>query len=124
MKDLVTTIQQLLTQLSDSQQETDTFPQQFSAHPITASSSSVQPVAPSDAGLYSCGWINDDGTMCIAPISKFTVPVPLITHSIANMTRVRPIECRWQGCGKKLLKRESIVRHVRERHLQQRRGPN
>ena len=102
--------------------------QSFPYHPTRASSSPIPSVSPSDTLLHACGWINDDGTFCMESISRLTVSDHLITHGITNMEHDRRISCRWVGCrlrgGKGEMKRESIVRHVREKHLQCRRGSN
>lgn len=89
-----------------------------------ASSLQLQQVSP---GLYKCQWLNDDDTICGRPITWKTVAEHLSTHGIKRMSRSHQLTCRWAGChlrggGKATIKRENIVRHVRERHLGGRRG--
>lgn len=74
----------------------------------------------------TCEWIKDGGTRCGAQITRATVSEHLTTHGVKGLAYNRLISCGWLGCqlrgGKGKMKRESIVRHVREKHLHYRRA--
>ncbi|KIJ66137.1 hypothetical protein HYDPIDRAFT_110303 [Hydnomerulius pinastri MD-312] len=72
----------------------------------------------SKTAIHSCEWRHDDGSICGESISFMTCPEHLAVHGIKNMAFNLLINCGW--CGKPV-KRESIVRHVREAHLRVRR---
>ncbi|KAF8557835.1 hypothetical protein OG21DRAFT_130168 [Imleria badia] len=64
-----------------------------------------------------CEWISEDwSTTCGQTITEVTAPKHLAAHGIKNMRKDHIVRCRWQGCLVHI-KRESIVRHVREAHL-------
>ncbi|KAF9235358.1 hypothetical protein BU15DRAFT_78106 [Melanogaster broomeanus] len=70
-----------------------------------------------------CGWRLRDGSICGGPITKRTVPEHLaVHHGIKKIASYQLIACRWCPDGSDLIKRESIVRHVREVHLRLRRS--
>ena len=79
----------------------------------------------STSSEQTCQWRMADGTPCGTPISVTTVPEHLATHGIKNKGHSLPLKCEWLGCrlrkGQETMKRESIVRHVREVHLRFRR---
>ncbi|KAF9222387.1 hypothetical protein BS17DRAFT_783637 [Gyrodon lividus] len=71
---------------------------------------------------HECGWREEDGSICGKSISRTTVPQHLTVHQITDMASNVPIICRWCRDGRKPIKRESIVRHMREVHLHVRRA--
>ena len=90
-------------------------------HPRRTYSLPVQSVSPTDTMLHTCEWVKEDGTTCGVPITKSTVSEHLIIHGVQNKTHNHRLVCGWHGCrlrkGKGVMNRESIVRHIRERHL-------
>ncbi|KIJ66133.1 hypothetical protein HYDPIDRAFT_27325 [Hydnomerulius pinastri MD-312] len=64
--------------------------------------------------MHSCKWRRDDGSLCRGNISWTTCSDHLAVHGIEDMPSMLKITCGW--CDK-TVKRESIVRHVREKHL-------
>lgn len=95
--------------------------------PVRTFSLPVQSVSPKETVLHTCQWMRDDGTPCGAQITYTTVPQHLRSaHGIKNMARDDPIPCRWSRCRprgvKDTMNRESLVRHVREKHLFFKRG--
>jgi len=92
----------------------------------------IQAMVPlsSDMVLHThiCEWINGDGSICMEPISRSTISGHLITHGITKMGHGCRLSCMWRGCrlrgGKPRLTRESILRHIREKHLQHKRSSN
>ncbi|KAF8420574.1 hypothetical protein L210DRAFT_2253540 [Boletus edulis BED1] len=90
-------------------------------HPVRTSSLPVQSASPQEVVLGTCKWMKEDGTVCEAQIAYATVPEHLATHGIKKMTGNFRLECRWLECrlrgDRKEMNRESIVRHVREKHL-------
>ncbi|KAF8420572.1 hypothetical protein L210DRAFT_3654825 [Boletus edulis BED1] len=93
--------------------------------PIRTSSLPVQSTLPQEVVMDTCKWMKVDGTVCEAQIASATVPEHLATHGIKKMTGNFRLECRWLECrlrgDRKEMKRESIVRHVREKHLRRKR---
>ncbi|KAF8131944.1 hypothetical protein EV363DRAFT_1134491, partial [Boletus edulis] len=90
-------------------------------HLVRTSSLPVQSASPQEVVLGTCKWMKEDGTVCEARITSATVPEHLATHGIKKMTGNFRLECRWLECRlrgeRKEMNRESIVRHVREKHL-------
>lgn len=85
--------------------------------PTRTSSLPVQSVSRTETGAY-CQWVGEDGTVCGGHITSATVSQHLTTHGVVNMTYNHLLSCRWLECQlRRDMKRESIVRHVRERHL-------
>ncbi|KAF8845890.1 hypothetical protein BDN67DRAFT_960512 [Paxillus ammoniavirescens] len=70
-----------------------------------------------------CGWRATDGSTCEGSITGATISEHLVQHGITDMAYSVRIECRWCPDGKKPIKRESIVRHVREVHMRLKRPP-
>ncbi|KAI6018811.1 hypothetical protein EDC04DRAFT_444586 [Pisolithus marmoratus] len=66
-----------------------------------------------------CGWTDDDGTVCGNLIMLDDVASHFATaHGIKNMASDKKVECRWcPPSSRKHVKRESMVRHLREVHL-------
>ncbi|KAG6382128.1 hypothetical protein JVT61DRAFT_771 [Boletus reticuloceps] len=89
--------------------------------PIRTSSLPVQSASPKEMMIGTCKWIGDDGAICGAQISWTTIPEHLAIHGIKKMTGNFRLQCRWLECrlrgDRKEMNRESIVRHVREKHL-------
>lgn len=75
---------------------------------------------------YICQWRTEAGCVCGDVISWATCGEHLaITHGIKHMTSNVSIMCCWCSDRARPVKRESIVRHVREVHLRQKRcGPS
>ena len=88
---------------------------------IRTSSFPVESVSPKETVIHTCQWMKDDGTMCRKPITGTTVTDHLIIHGVTDMANDHCLPCRWFGCqlrgDKPTMKRESIARHVREKHL-------
>ncbi|KAF9232208.1 hypothetical protein BU15DRAFT_67668 [Melanogaster broomeanus] len=62
-----------------------------------------------------CGWRLRDGSICGGAITRRTVPEHLaVHHRIKKIASYQLIACRWCPDGSDLIKRESIVRHVRK----------
>ncbi|KAI6111724.1 hypothetical protein EDD16DRAFT_1198574 [Pisolithus croceorrhizus] len=59
--------------------------------------------------------------LCLQEISCPTVPSHFATHGVENKSRMEMIHCKWRGCVAKVT-RHGFVRHIREVHLQHRRG--
>lgn len=81
----------------------------------------VQSVSHKEEVVQTCQWVGDDGTACGAQITPTSVPQHLITHGVKKLTHDHRLPCRWLGCrlkgDKGEMNRESIVRHVREKHM-------
>ncbi|KAH7883376.1 hypothetical protein F5I97DRAFT_233380 [Phlebopus sp. FC_14] len=73
------------------------------------------------AAVQECRWLHTRGFKCGADISFTTCPAHLVDHGIINLPSSYRLKCMWQGC-ELTLKRESVVRHVREAHLRIRRA--
>ena len=92
-------------------------------HSIRTPSFPVQSVSPDETEIQTCQWMRDDGTSCGAPITGTVASVSqhLTTHGIKDKASHLRLQCRWLGCrlrgDRDTLKRESMVRHVREKHL-------
>ncbi|KIJ08783.1 hypothetical protein PAXINDRAFT_102444 [Paxillus involutus ATCC 200175] len=71
----------------------------------------------SETTPHKCGWRATDGSTCKGSITGVTIPEHLVQHGITDMAYSVRIQCRWCPDGKKPIKRESIVRHVREVHM-------
>ncbi|KAI6002659.1 hypothetical protein F5J12DRAFT_209093 [Pisolithus orientalis] len=67
----------------------------------------------------SCGWKGDDGMVCGSPVTSHDLPNHFAAiHGIKNMASDIKVECRWCPPGsRKQVKRESMIRHLREVHL-------
>lgn len=89
--------------------------------PTQTSSLPIQSISPRETVLHTCKWRKDDETICGAPITRLTVSEHLTTHGVERMARDHRLSCRWLGChlrrGRTTINRESIARHVREKHL-------
>ena len=69
-----------------------------------------------------CQWKDGDKPVCGKPIDYESTPEHLSKHGVEHMSRGIPTKCHWAGCRrKKFMNRESIVRHVREVHLREKR---
>ncbi|KAH0828982.1 hypothetical protein J3R83DRAFT_2416 [Lanmaoa asiatica] len=94
-------------------------------HPIRTLSSPVQAVSPKETSLHICQWTGNDDNICGAQITYASVPGHLTVHGVEHMAHNHRLPCRWSGCrlrrDKDMMKRESIVRHVREKHMGYRR---
>jgi hypothetical protein len=81
----------------------------------------VDSVSPKETVLHTCQWMKDDGTICGEQITGMTITDHLVIHGVTDMPHDRRLLCRWPGCqlrgNKPTVKRESIARHVREKHL-------
>ncbi|KAG9308164.1 WD40-repeat-containing domain protein [Chiua virens] len=78
------------------------------------------PSLANDSALHTCGWINDDGTMCAQPITTTSLSHHLTIHGANELRRDHRVSCRWTGCRLKdqtKMNRESMLRHVREVHM-------
>ncbi|KAI6117378.1 hypothetical protein EDD16DRAFT_1009616 [Pisolithus croceorrhizus] len=66
-----------------------------------------------------CGWEGDDGRVCYNPVSSDNLANHFATlHGIRNMASDIKVACRWcPSRSRKQVKRESILRHLREVHL-------
>ncbi|KAF9230456.1 hypothetical protein BU15DRAFT_69182 [Melanogaster broomeanus] len=86
----------------------------YSIH--TAHSHSNVPAVPSrtEANSFQCGWRVTDSSICGELITRDTLPDHLVAHGIVDMAHDEPVTCRWCREGRKPMKRESIVRHIRE----------
>ncbi|KAG8220526.1 hypothetical protein J3R82DRAFT_3231 [Butyriboletus roseoflavus] len=97
-----------------------------SPYPPTRTPSLPVPSSPEEAVSHTCQWMKADGTICGAPITWAGVPKHLTTHGVENMANICRVSCRWLGCRIKgnndTMNRESIVRHVRKKHLGHRRS--
>lgn len=67
----------------------------------------------------SCGWKGDDGTVCGSVVTSHDLPNHFAAiHGIKNMASGIKVECRWcPPSPRKQVKRESMMRHLREVHL-------
>ena len=78
---------------------------------------------PNEAEIRTCQWMGDDGAACgaLIPGTVASVSQHLTTHGVKDMAHDYALSCRWLGCrlrGAKItMRRESIVRHVREKHF-------
>ncbi|KIK77408.1 hypothetical protein PAXRUDRAFT_379600 [Paxillus rubicundulus Ve08.2h10] len=90
------------------------------------------PYSKKQAGLYGhppetaphrCGWRATDGSTCEGSLTGSTISEHLVQHGITDLASSVRVECRWCPDGRKAIKRESIVRHVREVHLCLKRVP-
>lgn len=102
---------------------THTLNQVLQAVPYAASLPFEQQWIRSRGPVRSCEWKDRDGTVCKELITDASVPEHLIKHGIENLHRSLRTTCQWVGCHRNLkpMKRESIVRHIREVHLRLRR---
>ncbi|KIK39164.1 hypothetical protein CY34DRAFT_89736, partial [Suillus luteus UH-Slu-Lm8-n1] len=64
-----------------------------------------------------CLWDSGFGVPCGAYISVSDLSKHLWMHGV-NGPAKSVITCAWGGCGRAPMKRESVVRHVEEVHLQ------
>ncbi|KAF9220215.1 hypothetical protein BS17DRAFT_787723 [Gyrodon lividus] len=72
---------------------------------------------------YICQWRREDNSVCKDVISRATCAEHLVfTHGIRNKISSLKVKCYWCPDGAMPVKRESIVRHVREVHLRQKRS--
>ncbi|KIJ08713.1 hypothetical protein PAXINDRAFT_172807, partial [Paxillus involutus ATCC 200175] len=72
---------------------------------------------------YICQWRTEHGSVCGDVISWATCGEHLVTtHRIENMTAGLSIMCYWCSERARPVKRETIVSHVREVHLRQKRS--
>ncbi|KAI5997426.1 hypothetical protein EDD15DRAFT_2245655, partial [Pisolithus albus] len=67
----------------------------------------------------SCGWKNDNGIVCGDLVTSDNLANHFATlHGIKNMASSVKIDCRWCPPSlRKQVKRESMLRHLREVHL-------
>lgn len=66
---------------------------------------------------YLCGWRDNSGGKCGARVTYHNLAHHFaIVHGIRNMASDVEIMCRWCPPGT-IVKRESLLRHLRERHL-------
>ena len=86
----------------------------FLSHELASTPSSS--VLPQGMETYSCQWTRKDGTICGEQITLSTISHHLATHGVRHLSSESRLLCRWEGCMKGM-KRESIVRHIRETHL-------
>ena len=70
-----------------------------------------------------CEWQDENGVICGGIVTHANLPGHLSAHGIKNMRRDRLTKCKWAGCTKKPMNRESIARHVREVHMHLKRTP-
>lgn len=93
--------------------------------PMRTSSLPVQATTFEETAPHICQWVKDDGTLCRGRITRETTSQHLVTHGVVNKRHDDRMRCRWFKCrikgDKEEMKRESIVRHVREKHLGYRR---
>ncbi|KAF9222389.1 hypothetical protein BS17DRAFT_186348 [Gyrodon lividus] len=73
---------------------------------------------------HRCQWREIDGSICGGNITRKTTSEHLVVHGIVKKASNIPIICRWCPDGREPMKRESIVRHVREAHLGVKRTSN
>jgi len=67
---------------------------------------------------YICQWRTEPNSVCGDVISWATCGEHFaITHGLRNMRSGLHIMCHWCSEGGRLMKRENVVRHVREAHL-------
>ncbi|KAI9573248.1 hypothetical protein HD554DRAFT_1161425 [Boletus coccyginus] len=95
------------------------------SRPTRTSSLPVQSVSPQVSALHICQWVGDDGMPCGAQITRADLSQHLTTHDIKDKAHDYRLLCRWLGCrlrgDKHMIKRESILRHILERHMGYRR---
>ncbi|KAI6038162.1 hypothetical protein EDC04DRAFT_2697733 [Pisolithus marmoratus] len=67
----------------------------------------------------TCGWKGDDGQVCGNPVTSDSLANHFaVMHGIKNMASDIKVECRWcPPSSQKRVKRESMLRHLREVHL-------
>lgn len=71
--------------------------------------------------VFLCGWQSETGFICGGPVSSSTCLEHLATvHGMRNMVSTLMVKCGWCS-DRRLMKRENIVRHIREVHLRVRR---
>ncbi|KAG9312316.1 hypothetical protein JVU11DRAFT_7630 [Chiua virens] len=87
-------------------------------HAIPTSSPSLSGISPRET---VCQWVVGDGILCERWVTYKDVPDHLATHGVIKLPHDHLVSCKWSGCGQ-TMKRESIARHVRERHLGYNRG--
>ncbi|KAI6100936.1 hypothetical protein EDD16DRAFT_1549746 [Pisolithus croceorrhizus] len=68
-----------------------------------------------------CLYPGTEETLCLQEISCATAPSHFASHGIENKSRTEMIRCKWRGCVKNVT-RHAFARHIREVHLQHRRG--
>jgi hypothetical protein len=76
--------------------------------------------ASSSSTLY-CDWLDEDDTLCPFEGSLEDLGKHLTSSHLSGAQNARG-RCRWQGCLKENMRRDSVWRHVRETHLNMRRG--
>ncbi|KAG2104090.1 uncharacterized protein F5147DRAFT_272315 [Suillus discolor] len=64
-----------------------------------------------------CSWDSGLGIPCGAYISVSNLSKHLSTHGV-NGPAKSVISCAWGDCGRAAMKRENVIRHVEEVHLQ------
>ena len=84
----------------------------------TSAHSTVYPSG--DAPGMWCCWVNEDGSICRESISYDCATHLATAHGISKTASRTRVACRWCSPPKQM-KRESIVRHVREVHLRRKR---
>jgi hypothetical protein len=85
--------------------------------------SHTQEPQPSPSPTYSCYWVKEDNTFCGHKGSEIKLRKHFRTHLSGPQNAL--IKCRWLGCQYKkrtdstvnTIRRDSMWRHVRERHL-------
>ncbi|KAF9232220.1 hypothetical protein BU15DRAFT_67655 [Melanogaster broomeanus] len=75
-----------------------------------------------DTNVYVCEWRENDGPICGKMFTTETLPVHLADHWHQRYASHEPTVCWWCRAVK-TIKRESILRHVREVHLRLKRLP-
>ncbi|KIK40867.1 hypothetical protein CY34DRAFT_806720, partial [Suillus luteus UH-Slu-Lm8-n1] len=77
---------------------------------------------PSQCISFFCDWLNEDDTLCAFQGSLDDLGKHLTSSHLSGAQNALG-RCRWQGCLKENdMRRDSVWRHVRETHLNLKRG--
>ncbi|KAG2153247.1 hypothetical protein DEU56DRAFT_751847 [Suillus clintonianus] len=71
---------------------------------------------PANVGNTVCLWDDGSGNHCGANINLSDLRIHLRTHGVKGPAK-SVVSCAWDDCGRDPMKKESIIRHVKEVHL-------
>ncbi|KAI6022202.1 hypothetical protein PISMIDRAFT_178147 [Pisolithus microcarpus 441] len=88
-------------------------------HSLVVTQKSLPMAYQSRGSTVPCGWKDNDGIVCGGPVTSDNLANHFAAlHGIKNMASSVKIDCRWCPSGlRKQVKRESMLRHLREVHL-------
>ena len=71
---------------------------------------------------FRCDWVSKSESICICIVHRSDLMKHLnLCHGISGMAYNANMTCHWEGCNRSI-QRKNIGRHIRERHLNLRRG--